>query len=142
MRSPWGLAQVLERHKHDVLTKIKNISDLDQMTDTFLERLVKDSLVEPLIIQFDKATKKIRVDEFNASTIPHNSVAGRMLRSGRFHDSDIQGRIGSQKQVAWLSIPFTGDPLLLQYAPIPCGQTFPRGQVSGNTIQFDVVLSG
>ncbi len=135
-----GLSHVLEGHKQRVVNKIKGISDLDQMTDAFLERLVKDSLVEPLSIQFDKITKKLRTDNLDRSSIPHNSMAGRMV--GRFDDADVLGMMGGQKQVARLSIPFTGDPLLLQYAPNPCGMNFPKGEVYDHTIQFDVILWG
>jgi len=142
LKAEAGLSDLLERHKRGVLSKIKNISDLDQMTDSFLEHLVKESLVEPITIQFDKITKKLRTDELDSSMIPQNSMAGRMLRSGRFDGSELLGQMGSQKQVARLSIPFTGDPTLLQYAPNPCGLTFPQGEVSGNTIQFDVILWG
>ena len=44
--------------------------------------------------------------------------------------------------MARLSVPFVGDPTLLEYAPNPCRMTFPKGEVSGKTIQFDVILWG
>jgi hypothetical protein len=45
-----------------ILDKIKSISDLNQMTDAFLEQLVKESLVEPLAIHFERWTKKLRTE--------------------------------------------------------------------------------
>src|ERR1700722_16587764 len=114
-----GLSHVLEGHKRGMLNKIKAISDLDQMTDAFLEHLVKDSLVEPLSIQFDKMTRKLRTEALDGSLVPQNSMAGRMFRSGDFDDAQLFGEGGNRKQVARLTIPFTGDPLLLQYAPNP-----------------------
>jgi hypothetical protein len=44
--------------------------------------------------------------------------------------------------VARLSIPFTGDRTLLKFAPNSHGLNFPVGEVSGNSIQFDVILWG
>ena len=96
-----GLSAVLESHKQGILNKIRGISDLDQMTDTFLERLVKDSLVNPLVIQFDKNTQKIRTDEFDGSMIPFNSMAGRMLRNGDFDESEIVSP-GTYLHATWL----------------------------------------
>lgn len=136
-----GLSDVLEGHKRRTLATITSISDLDQMTDRFLENLVKEALVEPLAIQFDRMTRKLHTEELDGSVIPTNSMAGRMLRRG-FDESEIFGEAGNKKQVARLSIPFTGDPALLEYAPNPCGLTFPRGEVYGDTIQFDVILWG
>jgi len=135
-----GLRQVLEAHTASVLKKIKSISDVDQMTDSFLENLVKESLVEPLSIHFDKMTKKRRNDQLDGSMIPRNSVAGRMLLHGDFDESEVLAMGGREKQMVRLSIPFTGDPVLLQFAPDPCGVTFPRGEVADHTIQFDEIL--
>jgi hypothetical protein len=137
-----SLSSVLENHKRATLNKIECISDLDQMTDAFLQRLVKDSVVEPLAILFDKKTRKLRTEGLDGSVIPENSMAGRMRRSGLFSDAELFGEGGNKKQVARLSIPFTGDRTLLQYAPNPCGLNFPKGEVNGNTIQFDVILWG
>lgn len=137
-----GLSDVLEGHKRRILDKVRSISDLDQMTDSFLERLVKESLVEPLFIHLDRMTRKLRTEEFDGSVIPYNSMAGRMLRSGRFDESEVFSVGGNKRQVARLSIPFAGDPTLLKYAPNPCGLTFPQGEVYGDTIQFDVILWG
>jgi hypothetical protein len=113
-----GLSSVLEGHRLRIVEKIRNISDLDQMTDSFLEQLVVGSLVEPLVMQFDRMTRKLRTEELDRPVIPR------------------------KKQVARLSIPFNGDPKLLEYAPNPCGLTFPRGEVCGKTVQFDVILWG
>jgi hypothetical protein len=137
-----SLSSVLENHKRGILGKIGCISDLDQMTDAFLRQLVKESVVEPLAIQFDMKARKLRTEGLDGSVIPENSMAGRMRRSGRFSDAELFGEGGNKKQVARLSIPFTGDATLLQYAPNPCGLNFPKGEVNGNTLQFDVILWG
>ena len=41
-----SLSNVLENHVQVIIRKIKDISNIDQMTDSFLERIVKESLVE------------------------------------------------------------------------------------------------
>jgi len=125
-----GLSTVLEGHKRGILNKIRAISDLDQMTDTFLERLVKDSLVEPLCIQLDKMTRKHRAETLDASYLPAGSMGAR--RYSRMGNFPLEG--GNSKQVVRLTIPFTGDPTLLKYAPNPCGTNLPQGEVSGHTI--------
>jgi hypothetical protein len=80
-----GLSCVLDGHKRSVLNKIRDISDLDQMTDAFLARLVKDSLVEPLCIQFGKMTRKHRAETLDASYLPAGSMgARRYSRMGNF----------------------------------------------------------
>ena len=118
MKAEPGLSSLLEGHRLRIVEKIRNISDLDQMTDSFLEQLVVGSLVEPLVMQFDRMTRKLRTEELDRPVIPR------------------------KKQVARLSIPFNGDPKLLEYAPNPCGLTLPRGEVCGKTVQFDVILWG
>jgi hypothetical protein len=123
-----GLSEVLERRKQGILNKIKRISDLDQMTDAFLEGLVKESLVQPPVFQFDKMTRKLRDEQFDGSAFPgdFNVVRGRRY----------------PKQVARISIPFSGDGALLEYTPNQGVFNFPKGDVCGDTIQFDVILWG
>ncbi len=123
-----SLSDVLDAHKRGVINEIRSISDLDQMTDSFLERLVKDSLVEPLAIPFDKMTRKLRAEEFDGSAFPG--------------DFNVQRGHRYPKQVARISVPFSGDPKLLEYTPNQSTLSFPRGEVSGDTIQFDVILWG
>jgi hypothetical protein len=133
-----GLSDVLENHKRGILHKIKSISDLDQMTDAFLEALVKDSLVELLAVHFDRMTRKLRTEALDASYLPAASMGAR--RYARMGDFPLEG--GNQKQVARLTIPFSGDEALLKFSPNPCGLTLPQGEVCGKTIQFDVILWG
>lgn len=129
MKREPGLSDLLDAHKRTIRDKIKAISDLDTMTDQFLEKLVKDSLVAPLAIQFDRMTKKFRTEQFDGAELPFEQVGDR----GRSYP----------RQIARLSIPFTGDRKLLEYTPIPTpSKEYPRGEVSGSTILFDVVLWG
>jgi hypothetical protein len=138
LKAEAGLSDVLENHKRGILNKIRGITDLNQMSDAFLERLVKDSLVEPVAIHFDKMTRKLRTETLDASYLPEGSMGARRFRSmGNF---ELEG--GNQKQVARLTIPFTGDPALLKFSPRTCGLTLPQGEVSGHTIQLDVILWG
>jgi hypothetical protein len=138
LKAEAGLSHALENHKRTVLNKIRAISDLDQMTDAFLESLVKNSLVEPLAIHFDNMTRKLRAETLDARYLPAESMGA--LRYRRMGDFPLEG--GNQKQVARLTIPFSGEKDLLKFSPNPCGLTFPRGEVSGKTIQFDVILWG
>jgi hypothetical protein len=133
-----GLSDALERHKHSILNKVRAISDLDQMNDTFLEALVKKTLVAPLTIHFDKMTRKLRTETLDASYLPAGSMGAR--RYARMGEFPLEG--GNQKQVARLTIPFSGEADLLKFSPNRCGLTFPQGEVHGQTIQFDVILWG
>jgi hypothetical protein len=124
-----GLSDLLDAHKRRILHTIRSISDLAKMTDSYLEKLVKDSLVEPLNLQFDKQTKKLRTEQFDGAELPFEQCGERGRRYPR--------------QVARLSIPFTGDRKLPDFSPIPTpSQPQPRGEVYGSTIQFDLVLWG
>ncbi len=57
-----GLSNALENHKRSILRKIAAISDLDQMTDVFLRRLVQDSVCcaayNPLRYNYTKASHR------------------------------------------------------------------------------------
>jgi hypothetical protein len=123
-----GLSDLLGTHKRAILNKIKSSTDLDQMTDSFLERLVKDSLVEPLVLHFDRMTRQTRTEEIEGSFFPGDFFVER----GRRYP----------KTVMRILIPFSGDPKLLEYSPSAAGLTFPRGEVCGNTIQFDILMGG
>ena len=114
------LSDVLENHKRKVIAKIGAVTSLKDMTDSFLTKLVKDALVVPLEIdtRFEKMTREIRDDEIETQ----------------------RGRYAAR--VARLSIPFKGEEVLLKYCPKEWGTTFPMGEVSGETIQFDVLMSG
>jgi len=48
LKTEVGLSGALKRHKHSIIKMIRAISDLDQMADAFLERLVRESLVASL----------------------------------------------------------------------------------------------
>jgi hypothetical protein len=54
-----GLSDALDAHKRTVTNKIKAITDLDQMTDSFCERIIMEALVEPLVLHFDRMTNEI-----------------------------------------------------------------------------------
>jgi hypothetical protein len=123
-----SLSNVLEGHKRTTLNEIKNIADLNQMTDSFLARLVKDSLVEPLSLHFDRMARQLRTEQFDGSQFPFDFA----VEPGRQYP----------KMLARISIPFSGDPKLLEYTPNEGVFNFPRGEVSGHAIQFDVILWG
>jgi hypothetical protein len=123
-----SLADVLDAHKRRVINKIRSISDLEQMTDSFLERLVKESLVETVVLHFDRISRKLRTEEFDGSVFP----ADFNVERGRRYP----------KQVARISIPFSGDPMLLDYTPEQGVFNFPQGEIYDHTIQFDVILWG
>ena len=123
-----GLLDLLMGHEHQTISHIKEISSLDQMTEDFLARLVKDSLVEPIQLHFDGLTYQLRTEEFDGSEFPFG-----------FHV--YQGK-RYPKQVARISVPFSGDQQLLKYTPATCMMNFPLGQVAGRTICYDVILWG
>ena len=122
------LSAVLDGHKRSTLDDIKAVSDLDQMTDSFLAGIVKESLVQPLHFHFDKMTRETRSEDFDASQLPPEFIGDR----GRRYP----------KTVARISIPFTGRRELLEIMPNRQINDFPVGQVSGDTVQFDVVFWG
>ena len=53
-----GLSGVLEGRRRRIVEEIRNIADLDDLTDSFLEQLVENSLVEPIVMQFDQMTSQ------------------------------------------------------------------------------------
>ena len=128
LKAEAGLSDVLDAHKRDIINRIKSITDLDQMTDSFCERLVKDSLVEPLVLRFDQITRQTRTEEMDGSLFPGDFFVER----GRHYP----------KTVVRMLIPFSGYPKLLEYSPSTAGLTFPRGEVYGNTVQFDIIMWG
>jgi hypothetical protein len=138
LKAEAGLSDVLEGRKRGVVNRIRAISDLDEMTDPFLEGLVRKSLVEPLAIHFNRMTRKQRTETLNASYLPSESMGGR--RYLRVGDFPLEG--GNQKQVVRLILPFSGEGDLLTYCPNSCTMNFPQGEVNGKTIQFDVILWG
>jgi hypothetical protein len=82
LKAEASLSTLLDAYKRKTLEKIRSVSGLDQMTDGFVERLVKDSLVEPLTFQFDRITKKVRAESFDGSQLPLE----------QFGDGDTLGR--------------------------------------------------
>jgi hypothetical protein len=123
-----GLSDALDSHKRGIIKKIKNITDLDQMTDSFCERIVKEALVEPVVLHFDRMTRQTRTEEIDGSSFPGDFFVER----GRRYP----------KTVMRILIPFSGERKLLEYSPSTAGLTFPRGEVCGNTIQFDILMWG
>jgi hypothetical protein len=128
LKAEAGLSDVLDAHKRGVINKIRGITALDQMTDSFCERIVKDALVEPLVLHFDRVTRQTRTEEIDGSSFPFDFFVER----GRRYP----------KTVVRILIPFSGDPKLLEYSPSTAGLTFPRGEVCGRAVQFDILMWG
>ncbi len=122
------LSDALEAHKRSIINKIKSITDLNQMTDAFCGQIVKDALVEPLVLHFNRMTRQTRTEEIDGSLFPFDFSVER----GRRYP----------KTVVRILIPFSGERDLLQYSPSTAGTTFPRGDVSGNMIHFDILMWG
>jgi hypothetical protein len=123
-----SLSDLLDAHKRAILNKISGISNLDDMTDAFVVGLVKDSLVEPLVLHLDKQGYVLRTEQIDGSLFPGEFVVER----GRRYP----------QQVARISIPFSGDRKLLEHTPDGACTRFPHGEVSGHTIHFDVIMWG
>src|ERR1700683_2618620 len=121
-----GLSEALNYRKRTTIDRIKNITDLDQMTDSFCERIIKGALVGPLTLHFDRMTRQTRTEQIEASLFP-----------GDFYDE--RGR-SYPKTVVQILIPFSGERDLIQYSPSTAGLTFPRGEVFGDRIQFDILM--
>jgi hypothetical protein len=128
LKAEAGLSDVLNARKRGVLNKIKGITALDQMTDSFCEGIIRGALVEPLVLHFDRMTRQTRTEEIDGSSFPGDFFVER----GRRYP----------KTVVRILVPFSGERDLLQYSPSTAGLTFPRGEVSGNTIQFDILMWG
>lgn len=125
-----GLSDVLDAHKRRILNRIRGITDLEQMNDPFIHELVAESLVTPVSLHFDQMTRKMRTEDFDARDFPDRFTFN--VEAGRRYP----------KTVARISVPFSGDRSLLEYTPNECVLNFPRGEVSGNLVQFDVVFWG
>lgn len=124
-----SLSDVLANHERQIISRIKRIPSLDEMTDSFLSMLIKESLAEPVIIHFDRWTRQTRTEDIDGSEHPFEFVAAR--RGKKY-----------PRTVVRISIPFDGDHNLLRYTPSSASGNFPVGQVIGNTIQFDITLWG
>jgi hypothetical protein len=128
LKAEAGLSSTLDGHKRSFLNKIKSVTELDQMTDSFCESVIKGALVEPPVLHFDRMTRQTRTEEIDGSSFPGDFFVQR----GKCYP----------KTVVRILIPFSGERDLLEFSPSTAGLTFPRGEVSGSTIQFDVVLWG
>ena len=127
----FDLSQVLDAHEKCILDKVKSISDIEQLTDNFLSKLVDDSLVKPVFLKTNQKTRKTKTEYFNAFQLPCNIGMSSHYSNEKY-----------PKTVATICIPFEGDPKLLQHCPNSYHLNFPFGQVVGKTIQFDVVFWG
>jgi hypothetical protein len=123
-----SLSDVLEGHKQGILGQIKGITELSEMTDEFLAHLVKESLIAPLSLQFGRMARQLRTEQFDGADFPF--------------DFNVERGRRYPKTVARIAIPFSGDPKLLEHTPNEGVFNFPRGEVSGHAIQFDVILWG
>jgi hypothetical protein len=128
MSQQLSLYDILSHHEQQTINKIKKLALLDDMTDSFLTSLVKDSLVEPLVIHFDDLTRNLRTEQFGGSEFPFDFT----VRRGNKYP----------KTVARITLPFSGDTQLLRHTPNEYCGNFPQGEVRGHTIQFDIVLWG
>jgi hypothetical protein len=123
-----GLSDALDAHKRTIINKIKAITDLDQMTDAFCQRIVKEGLIAPLVLHFDQMIRQTRTEQIDGSLFPGDFNVER----GRYYP----------KTVVRIVVPFSGEGDLLKYSPSTAGLTFPRGEVSGDKIRFDILLWG
>ncbi len=122
------LSDVLRHHRDVTLKKIATISNLNELTDDFLVALVKDSLVDPLVFDFEGTTYEQRTENIPAEwfSFSFNVEPGRRY----------------PKTVTRIFIPFTGDRTLVEHTPDTFTMTRPIGEVSGNRIQYDIILWG
>lgn len=122
------LSMALEAHQAETLSKIQGIASLDAMTDAFLEQLVESSLVNPVGLKLDQVKHTPRIEQ-----IPAEEFYDRF----RFN---VRSGSSYPKTVVRYTIPFTGEGDLFKYVPDGCPLNFPRGQIRGQGIEFDVVL--
>ena len=100
MTGQHSLFDILCHHEQQTINRIKNIASLEDMTDSFLTSLVRDSLVEPLTIHFDRMTRKLRTEQIDGSEFPF--------------DFSVRRGMKYPKTVARIWIPFSGDSQLLR----------------------------
>lgn len=123
-----GLLDILKNHLRTTLDKISRISSLDEMNDRYLDGMVRGAIVEPIVLHTDQLSREFRSEEIDASMFPFgfNVYAGKRY----------------PKQVARISVPFSGDAQLFKYTPSKFSLTHPIGQLSGQKVQFDIILWG
>lgn len=126
-----NLTNVLEAHQRSMLSKIDSISDLDQLTEGFAKDIVKQSLVEPIVLLPDEMVQEPRTEFFHASQFPWNIGMRDHFLNEKY-----------PKPVSRIKLPFQGDSSLLKYCPNECQSSFPIGEVQGNTIVWDVIFYG
>jgi hypothetical protein len=122
------LIDVLRHRERQVEQTIAAIGSLDQMTDDSLTRLISSSLITPITLHLsERPLSETRAEQFRANELPNH-----------WH-SDPPGRT-YPRSVVRVSIPFSGDPLLLRHCPSLQNGCPPLGEVNGNLIQFDLVF--
>jgi hypothetical protein len=126
-----GLRDILQQHEKQILAEVNACPDIRELTDEFLQNLVKKALVTPINLKIDEKKRKTRTEYFHPSVMPWNRG---------FRDRHWSGEKYPKKVFA-ICVPFTGDKELFGYCPNPCdGFTFPRGTVNDGHIEFDVIL--
>src|SRR5262249_27015315 len=71
------LGDVLQAHEEQTLRKIAQITSLEDMTDAFLDQLVNDSIVDPLVIHDGDRTHHERNENIPPELMPYERFARR-----------------------------------------------------------------
>jgi hypothetical protein len=132
LRHGADISAVLQHHERKVLNGIRDISNIEELTDEFLSKLVEESIVSPITLKTDTITRTSRTEYFAAGDLPCNR--------GWWRDEYSVEKF--PKTVATISIPFSGDPELLKHCPRTFNTCPPFGDVIGNSIKFDIILWG
>lgn len=125
-----SISDVLQAHEKKILDRVERITDIEELTDEFLQGLVRDALVAPINLKANEKTCVKRTEYFAANELPCN-------RFDHFSSGEKY-----PKTVATISLPFTGDPELFKHSPKTSTMSFPHGDVVGSSIKWDVIFWG
>lgn len=101
-----GLTAILEQHERKTLHQISLLSDINKLTDDFVEALIKESLVKPVVLHADQI-------EHTKETVLHGyTTTGRQATTA-----------------LTVCVPFSGDPAIFYFCPGESTLNFPFGRV-------------
>lgn len=121
----------LQRRLENACNQIREITDLDKMTNTFCEKIIGELFTHNLELDATKMEPEIRTER----------LPNRHLQHSRFYDHPGRSELATYSVVR-LSIPFKGDGTLFRLRPSIGDTNPPRGQINREKIEFDVVYSG
>lgn len=126
-----SLPDVLNNHCKQISDRIRRISDVGEMTEPFLKKLIKGSLIEGISLNLGSKYRTTRTEDIPSKWHPQTFSC--------YFDEDIKS---CPRTVARIHIPYSGDKTLFRHCPSTYSTVFPRAEIINGTVVFDVILFG